>query len=156
MDWITDQIAIGDCHDAATHAGEVDAVLCLLPDCCETRSDVDGCCIPLHDGPGNCRTHVLAAIDYIALQVDQGNKVLVHCRAGRSRSVCIVAAYLMRHQGLSKRLAIATVAKKRQICLADGVDEIFKHLRDNCPGEGKRNFYARFRDFFRRPGKKGG
>jgi len=129
MDWITDQVAIGDALDALNHATEFDAILCLLTDCCDDRSDINGYCIPLHDGPGNRREHVLAAIDYIAEQVAKGSKVLVHCRAGRSRSVCIVAAYLMRHQGLSQRLAISMIAKKRQIYLSDGVDEIFKHLR---------------------------
>lgn len=150
MDWITDQVAIGDCHDATNHAAEVDAVLCLLPECCETRTDVNGCCIPLHDGPGNCRAHVLAAIDYIAEQVDKGGKILVHCRAGRSRSVCIVAAYLMRHEGLSKRLAVATVARKRQICLSDGVDEIFKHLREEKSSPQKSSLYARIKKLFQK------
>jgi predicted protein tyrosine phosphatase len=145
MDWITEYVAIGDAPDALNHAAEFDAILCLLADCCDNRTDINGYCIPLHDGPGNRKEHVLAATDYIAEQVDKGKKVLVHCRAGRSRSVCIVAAYLMRHQGLSKRLAISMIAKKRQICLSDGVDEIFRHLRADNPSPKNGALFARFK-----------
>jgi atypical dual specificity phosphatase len=132
MDWITDQIAIGDALDAVDHASQFDSILCLLSDCCGDRNDIDGYCVPLYDGPGNRREHVLAAIDFIAAQVENGLRLLVHCRAGRSRSVCIVAAYLMRHKGFSKKQAISLIEQKRQICLSDGIDEIFKHI---CPNK---------------------
>jgi atypical dual specificity phosphatase len=133
MDWITEQIAIGDALDAVDHASEFDSILCLLPDCCGDRIDIDGYCVPLHDGPGNSREHVLAAIDFIAAQIENGLRVLVHCRAGRSRSVCVVAAYLMRHKGFSKKQAISLIDQKRQICLSDGIDEIFKHICSRKP-----------------------
>jgi atypical dual specificity phosphatase len=133
MDWITDQIAIGDALDAVKHAPQFDSILCLLSGCCAERADIDGYCVPLLDGPGNSREYVLAAIDFIAAQVENGCKLLVHCQAGRSRSVCIVAAYLMRHKGLSKKQAIATIAQKRQICLSDGIEEIFKHTCTSKP-----------------------
>ncbi len=154
MDWITKQIAIGDSFDAVNHATDVDTILCLISECCEERSDINGCCIPLHDGSGNKREHVLAAIDFIAKQVERGFKVLVHCRAGRSRSVCIVAAYLMRYKGLSKRQAISMITKKRQIYLSDGVDEIFKHLREKKPPSLSRSISARFRKFLQKPGSR--
>jgi atypical dual specificity phosphatase len=133
MDWITEQIAIGDALDAVNFAPQFDSILCLLSGCCEERTDIDGYCVPLHDGPGNSREHVLAAIDFIATQVENGLRVLVHCRAGRSRSVCIVAAYLMRHKGFSKKKAISAIAEKRQILLSDGIDEIFKYTCTSKP-----------------------
>jgi atypical dual specificity phosphatase len=133
MDWITDQIAIGDASDAVNHAPQVDSILCLLSGCCGERADIDGYCVPLHDGPGNSREYVLAAIDFIAAQVENGLKVLVHCQAGRSRSVCIVAAYLMRHKGFSRKQALCTIAQKRQICLSDGIEEIFKYTCSSKP-----------------------
>jgi hypothetical protein len=104
-----------------------------LSGCCGERTDIDGYCVPLHDGPGNSREYVLAAIDFIAAQVENGFKVLVHCQAGRSRSVCIVAAYLMRHKGFSRKQAISAIAAKRQICLSDGIEEIFKHTCTSKP-----------------------
>ena len=154
MDWITKQIAIGDSLDAANHAHDVDTILCLIADCCEERSDINGCCIPLHDGSGNTREHVLAAIDFIAEQIESGLKVLVHCRAGRSRSVCIVAAYLIRYQGLSKRQAISMISKQRQIYLSDGIDEIFKHLKEKKPPSLSPSMSARFRKFLQKPGSR--
>jgi atypical dual specificity phosphatase len=152
MDWITDQIAIGDALDAVNHAAEVDSILCLLSDCCGDRSDIDGYCVPLYDGPGNSREHVLAAIDFIAAQVENGLRVLVHCRAGRSRSVCIVAAYLMRHQGLSKRLAMSMISKKRQICLSDGIEEMFKHICTSKPSLLSCLISFRIRNILPKPG----
>ena len=152
MDWITDQIAIGDALDAVDHAPEFDSILCLLSDCCGDRNDIDGYCVPLNDGPGNRREHVLAAIDFIAAQVENGLRVLVHCRAGRSRSVCIVAAYLMRHQGLSKRLAMSMISKKRQVCLSDGVEEIFKHICINKPSLLSCLISLRIRNILPKPG----
>lgn len=133
MDWITDQIAIGDALDAVNHAPQFDSILCLLSDCCGERTDIDGYCVPLHDGSGNSREHVLAAIDFIAAQVENGLRVLVHCRAGRSRSVCIVAGYLIRHKGFSKKQAIFAIAEKRQILLSAGIEEIFKHTCTSKP-----------------------
>ena len=152
MDWITDQIAIGDALDAVDHAPEFDSILCLLSDCCGDRNDIDGYCVPLNDGPGNRREHVFAAIDFIAVQVENGLRVLVHCRAGRSRSVCIVAAYLMRHQGLSKRLAMSMISKKRQVFLSDGIEEIFKHICMNKPSLLSCLISLRIRNILPKPG----
>jgi Dual specificity phosphatase, catalytic domain len=133
MAWITDQIAIGDSLDAVNRASQFDSILCLLSGCCGERTDIEGYCVPLHDGLGNSREYVLATIVIIAAQVENGFKLLVHCQAGRSRSGCIVAAFLMRHKRLSKKQAIATIAEKRQICLSDGIEEIFKYLCTSKP-----------------------
>lgn len=125
MDWISEHIAIGDAEDAVKHAGEVDILLCLTRDCCEHRCDANGCCISLHDGPGNVRAHVLTAIAFLAESVAKGLKILVHCRAGRSRSVALVAAYFMKHHGLSRAQALTLIGKKRDYLLSPGIEEIF-------------------------------
>ena len=43
--------------------------------------------------------------------------MFVHCRAGRSRSAAVVAAYLMRSKGLNADEAVAFVASRRAIGL---------------------------------------
>ena len=79
-DWITDQIAIGNFLDAESLPDGVDAVLCLREDFCDGRTDVDALCIPLFNGPDG---------------MGAGDCILVHCHAGRSRSVVVVTRFLM-------------------------------------------------------------
>lgn len=126
MDWITEHVAVGNFIDArdVTDA-DVDAILCLRPGCdCEERDDVDAVVYPLADGPGNRREDVLEAIDFVHGCVQTGERVLVHCHAGRSRSVCVVAAWLALHRGRTRSEALQMIADKRPIYLSPGVEEI--------------------------------
>ena len=60
MDWISDQVAIGNFVGAHVMPPAFDAILSLKPDCCdEDRVDVDVLCIPLIDGHGNRKDTVL-------------------------------------------------------------------------------------------------
>jgi len=52
------------------------------------------------------------AIDFIAAHLRRGC-VLVHCGAGKSRSVAVVIAYLCRYAGMSFAEAAAFVAERR-------------------------------------------
>jgi len=125
MDWITDQIAIGNYLDAAAPPAGVDALLCLKADCCdEGREDVEVLCIPLVDGPGNDPRDVREAVRVIADVVAAGERILVHCHAGRSRSVAVVARYLVEFRGMSRQAALALIGEKRAIYLSDGIEEL--------------------------------
>jgi len=127
MDWITDNIAIGNLQDAKPGCAEVDAILCLMKDCiCKSREDIDTFCVPLNDGPGNTPKSIEEALDIISGLVSSGDKILVHCRAGRSRSVCIVAAYFVRHHNMTVQDALAFVGGKRWYSLSVGIEEIFQ------------------------------
>lgn len=125
MDWITEQIAIGNFRDALALPAGIDAVLCLKEDCCdEGQEDVEVFCVPLVDGPGNDPRGVGEAIRFIADVVDAGERILVHCHAGRSRSVAVVARYLMESRGMTPQAAVALIRERRDIYLSDGIDEL--------------------------------
>lgn len=125
MDWITNHIAIGNFLDAKEHSTEFDAMLCLKQNCCDSSQTLsDVFCLPLIDGPGNRPSDIIAAVQYLADCVNSGEKVLVHCHAGRSRSVAVVARYLMHSRGITKFAAISFIAEKREICMSIGIDEI--------------------------------
>jgi protein-tyrosine phosphatase len=126
MDWITANIAIGNFVDAKNvTSSDVDAALCLKEECC-VESDPRYCvmCVPLVDGPGNISSLLEEAIDFIDAIVTDGGRVLVHCHAGRSRSVCIVARYLMWKGGLTGKAALEMIESKRDIYLSPGIEEL--------------------------------
>ncbi len=126
MDWITESIAVGNYIDARDlKEGDVDAVLCLIDNCCnikETKFDVE--VIPLADAAGNARHLFNDCVDFIHDVVSSGDKILVHCHAGRSRSVCITARYFMMKKGLTSHQALEKIKEKREIYLSPGIEEI--------------------------------
>lgn len=124
MDWITEQIAIGNFSDARALPAGIDAVLCLIDNCCDERVDVDAVSVPLVDGPGNDKESVEEAIEYLSEVVDAGRRIMVHCHAGRSRSVVIVARYLVSRKSMTREQAMALISSKREIYLSPGIDDL--------------------------------
>ena len=128
MDWITENIALGTFLDAeqATKK-EVDAILCLKPDCCsEDNEELDVLCTPLVDGAGNDRSVFDDTVDFIDDVVSSSEKILVHCHAGRSRSVCILARYFMINHQMTSHQALSKIETKREIYLSPGIEEILE------------------------------
>lgn len=123
MDWITENIAIGNFLDAQNPEG-IDFILCLKPDCCTEREDIETVCIPLIDGVGNNRALLRKALAELTQAVADRMKVMVHCHAGRSRSVSIVARYLMESRGMTASEALAFIQQKREVYLTPGIEEI--------------------------------
>ncbi len=126
MDWITEHIAIGNFLDAANPEPGVDFILCLKPECCTIPTGIETVRVPLVDRAGNNPALFRKALISLSQAVGKGRHVLVHCHAGRSRSVSIVAKYLMESRGICADEAIALIAKKREICLTEGIEEVFK------------------------------
>lgn len=71
-----------------------------------------------YDGPCG---DIIGAFEYtrdiIRNALREGRRVLVHCRAGKSRSAAVVIGYLMWSRGIDYHTAYAIVCKAR--CIAD-------------------------------------
>ena len=128
MDWVTENIAVGNFLDAdSATKDEVDAIVCLKPECCsEDNETIDVFCLPLIDGAGNDKRYFNDAVDFIDDVVSSGERVLVHCHAGRSRSVCMVARYFMIKHGMTSNQALAKIEAKREIYLSPGIEELLE------------------------------
>lgn len=129
MDWITPTAALGSIHDVeAAIRRPVSGILSLvsLPGSIVVPDDIDHLAIPLIDGAGNLETAVRRAVGFAADYLRDGEPLFVHCHAGRSRSVVILAMALMRHQGLSKAEALATISRRREIALTPGIEAMFR------------------------------
>jgi predicted protein tyrosine phosphatase len=72
--------------------------------------------IPVQDSSQeNIYKYFEQAIDYILMAKGRNEAVLVHCRAGISRSVTIVVAYLMKEKGWDFTTALKYVKSKRSL-----------------------------------------
>lgn len=59
------------------------------------------------------RSEIERGVAYLAVMLEQGHIVYVHCKAGRGRSATIVVAYLMQYQLLSFDEALSFVKDQR-------------------------------------------
>jgi protein-tyrosine phosphatase len=136
MDWITNDIAIGNYLEASDrdllsrHA--VRSVLglteALRGTACESLNLRAIEIIPLEDAPVNDQRLFRRAVDALARLVHEARPVLVHCHAGRSRSVVVVAGYLMRTLKIEAEEALARVAAKREIAVTEGLERLLDSL----------------------------
>jgi protein-tyrosine phosphatase len=125
VDWITEQVAIGDYREAqnaellrragfGSVLGLVGTLLGKSPaDLGLRQLEV----ITLLDGPGNEPSRFRRAVETLARLVVEAPPVLVHCRAGWSRSPVVVAGYLMLTRVLTATDALAEVSARRPSCV---------------------------------------
>lgn len=60
------------------------------------------------------------AAERIKSELDAGRNVLVHCLAGRGRTMCALAAYLIRYEGLGGEEAIGRLRTLRRDAVESG------------------------------------
>jgi protein-tyrosine phosphatase len=125
LTWITDAIAItnfASAHDRdllGQHRAH--AVLCLDRDLAGSSAKERGVeCIRvvhLNDGPNEAFLfkEAVAALEFLTATY---GRVVVHCRAGRSRSIAVVAAYLRKTRGIAAEAALELVGAKRPSAVA--------------------------------------
>lgn len=134
MNWITDNIAIGnylDAQDAVLHRAEgIRSVLCLdgklrgiAP---ETMELAALAVFDFKDGPGNDPGVFKRAVETVSRLSKSHPKLLVQCHAGRSRSVITVAAHLMRSHKWSASQAISFIGGKREIAITPGIERLLQ------------------------------
>lgn len=129
MDWVTDQIAIGnylEAQDAALlkaqgirSALSLDGVLRGTDPKSLGLDDIE--VVPLDDGPGNDERTFLRAVSALGRLAREAPPVLVQCHAGRSRSVVVVAGHLVRSLKIEPDEALARVAAKRETAITAGL-----------------------------------
>jgi hypothetical protein len=132
VDWITEQVAIGD-HAEARDAGllrsqGVRSVLSL--DGSLAPADAEGLGVAavvafdLIDGAGNEPGALGQAVAALEGLLRSHPPVLVHCHAGRSRSVVVVAGLLARTLRIGPAEAVARVAARRVVCITPEFEEL--------------------------------
>jgi hypothetical protein len=136
MDWITDQIAIGnylDAQDVELLRREGIAAILSLDGCLDGKVAAELgvqkiAVFRLQDGPGNDLDLFRKAVDTVTRFATTSPPLLVQCHAGRSRSAVVVAGHLIRTRGLQPEEALRFVASKRQLAVTPGMDSILWHL----------------------------
>lgn len=136
MDWVEKDIAIGNYLEAK------DAEL-LRKEAIASGLSLDGTLsgviaasvglkrievVKLDDGPGNDIRLFTSAINALESLIREAPPVLVQCHAGRSRSVVVVAGYLMRKLGIDARTALLRVSEKREVAITPGLEALLDKL----------------------------
>lgn len=132
MDWITDDIAIGNFLDAENaelrREQGIRSMLCLSGKQRGIAAEALGLValenFELKDGPGNDPRIFQRAVESVGLLAKLHPKLLVQCHAGRSRSVVVVAAHLMKTRRWTSEEALRYVSARREAALTPGIEQL--------------------------------
>ena len=124
MHEIIPNLWLGDCHDAHDIVQLTAHNIKTIINCTNDIEMVQGTCIACWrfgvDDIDDEKEHMkllefLSDIMGIICDAHEINQpVLVHCKMGRQRSACVVAAYLMWGEDMSKETAIAIIKTKKR------------------------------------------
>jgi protein-tyrosine phosphatase len=138
MDWITEQVGIGNHLEAQDVAllkqHGFRSVLSLDGTLSAQQAVKLGLTevIPyrLVDGAGNELRVFRSAVRDLRRLATSLAPVLVHCHAGRSRSAVVVAGYLTLLRSIEPEEAVAAVAAKREINVTPALLELLYKLKE--------------------------
>ena len=120
MDRISAKLWLGEMADAcdieALKRNGITAVLSLVEDICDRRGDgILWTGIFISDLQENPLSRYRQAVETIDRLLRGGHTVLVHCKAGISRSPAVVAGYLTSKEGLDPLRAWNLIVSKRPV-----------------------------------------
>jgi protein-tyrosine phosphatase len=136
MDWITEDIAIGNYLDALDleliRSNSISSALSLDGTLYGKDSAEFGLkrieVVRLDDGPGNDRRLFRLAVGHLTDLVREAPPVLVQCHAGRSRSAVVVAGYLIKAREIEPAEALRLISEKREIAVTAGLEQLLEGL----------------------------
>lgn len=137
MNFITDNIAIGDCYDAEDQSLlqslDIRSIISLNGQLIGRTPESLGVttlhAVNLWDGPGNDPLVFDEALTALRRFADAHPNVLVHCHLGKSRSVVLVAAFLILAKGMEAEDAIDWIAARRDVRLSGGITDLLRKSR---------------------------
>lgn len=71
--------------------------------------DIDQCYLPTIDFDPPTFDQLLKGVEFVKKQINAKRTVVIHCKAGRGRSVALCLAYFVCHEGLSPEAADAHI-----------------------------------------------
>lgn len=113
MDFILENLAIGEYDEAVSPPGKITALLCVAQERDLRSPRLPYRKVPLVDMQPVPPTLLLEAIEWIRKTTSAGRCVLVFCNTGNSRSPSAVIAFLCVVLGYSFGRAVEHVATKR-------------------------------------------
>ena len=136
MDWVTDAVAIGTAVEAHSPGfreqhgfqGLVSLDGSMTIQKAYSLGYDDVICSPMKDGPGNDLETFRHTVDALIAMVQDSRPVFVHCHAGKSRSVTVIAAFLVVTRGWTIRQAYGFIANTRAIQVQPGLPELISGL----------------------------
>ncbi len=139
MNWITEDIAIGNYLDAKNvellKKEKIQSVISLNGQSHDAEAlgiDSDNIAkFNLIDGPGNDIGLFRRVIQNLTRLVNCHPPVFVHCHAGQSRSVAIVAGHLMFEHSMEPDEAISLIGQKRNIAVASELRQLLYLLQNH-------------------------
>jgi Swiss Army Knife protein, DSP-PTPase phosphatase domain len=79
--------------------------------------------VPMQDHQPPSQESLERAAGYIKTQVGSGKPILVHCLAGKGRTMCAIAAFLMETQGVGAKAAMDRLRSIRTGAVERGQEE---------------------------------